>query len=112
MVFIDHLSIDLNERVKTLFAMLSAKFIFLLAIVGSKLTAINGQFGFGRPFFGNSGGAQGGFSNQNTNFQQHRGGSFGVIAGFGSGGSSTSFSNQNNGGGKYHHFFSSLSLSP
>lgn len=85
------------------FAMLSAKLIFVLAIVGSKLIAINGQFGFGRPFFGNSGGSQGGFSNQNTNFQQHRGGSFGVIAGFGTGGSSTSFSNQNNGAGKHNH---------
>lgn len=81
--------------------MLSTKLIALLFIIGCKLTAINGQFGFGgRPFFGNSGGSQGGFSNQNTNFQQHRGGSFGVIAGFGTGGSSTSFNNQNTGAGK------------
>lgn len=88
--------------------MLSTKLIFLLAILGCKLTALNGQFGFNRPFFGNSGsgfGNQGGFSNQNTNFQQHRGGSFGVIAGFGSGGSSTSFNNQNSGAGNYLHLF-------
>lgn len=80
--------------------LLSIKLIFLFAIVGSKLTVINGQFGFGGPFFQNSQGAQGGFSNQNTNFQQHRGGSFGVVAGFGSGGSSTSFNQQNSNGGK------------
>jgi len=77
--------------------MLSAKLIYFFVIfIGSNLTAINGQFGFGGgPFFG---GNSGGFNNQNTDFQQHRGGQFGVIAGFGSGGSSTSF-NQNSGSG-------------
>ena len=83
--------------------MFSTKLFFLLAIIGSELTVINGQFGFGGPFgFGNSAGAQGGFSNQNTNFQQHRGGTFGVVAGFGSGSSSTNFNQQNSGGGNYH----------
>lgn len=87
--------------------MLSIKLIFLLTIVGSKLTVINGQFGgFGTPFFSNSQGAQGGFNNQNTDFHQHRGGSFGVVAGFGTGGSTTNFNQQNSGGGNYHYFCS------
>lgn len=99
---IDHTSIDLKSRRTTLFTMLSAKLIYFFVIfIGSNLTAINGQFGFGGgPFFG---GNSGGFNNQNTDFQQHRGGQFGVIAGFGSGGSSTSF-NQNSGSGNYIHY--------
>lgn len=79
--------------------MFSCKLTCLLAIISLHLTLINGQFGgFGVPFL-NAGGSQGGFQNQNTNFQQHRGGSFGTIAAFGSGGSSTNFNQQNSGAG-------------
>lgn len=53
--------------------MLSVKLILLFVIVGCNLTIINGQFGFNRPFGFNSGGADGGFTNQNTNFNQNRG---------------------------------------
>lgn len=79
--------------------MLSFKLFCLFIIIGGNLTVINGQFGFDNPFFGNSGGAQGGFTNQNTNFEHHRGGAFGVVAGFGTGGSSTNFNQQNSGAG-------------
>lgn len=79
--------------------MFSCKLIFLSVILSFHLTLINGQFGgFGVPFL-NAGGSQAGFNNQNTNFNSHRGGSFGVIAGFGSGGQSTNFNQQNSGGG-------------
>lgn len=78
----------------------------LLAIFATHLTLVYGQFGgpffpnpAGGQFFQNSGGSSGGFSNQNTNFQQNRGGSFGVIAAIGSGGSSTNFQQQNSNGG-------------
>lgn len=76
---------------------MSVKLILLFVFVGCNLT-VHGQFGFNRPFFSN--GAEGGFTNQNTNFQQHRGGSFGVVAGFGTAGSSTNFNQQNSGAGE------------
>lgn len=86
--------------------MLSIKLIYMFIIIGGNLAVINGQFGFGStPFFGNAGGAQGGFTNQNTNFQQHRGGAFGVLAGFGAGGSSTNFNQQNSGAGSNCFYF-------
>lgn len=85
--------------------MLSTKLTFLLVIIGCcNLSVINGQFGFSRPFFQNSQGAQGGFTNQNTNFNQHRGGSFGVVAELGSGQSSTNFQQHNSGAGNHCYF--------
>lgn len=78
----------------------------LLAIFATHLTLVCGQFGGffpnrGRPFFSNAGGSSGQFSNQNTNFQQSNGGSFGVIEAFGSGHSNTNFQQQNSNAGNF-----------
>lgn len=90
---------------------MSSKKLCSLVVIGAlHLTLINAQFhrfgsGFGSGFgssispFLNAGGSSGGFSNQNTNFQQSQGGSFGAVAAFGSGSSSTNFQQHNQNAG-------------
>lgn len=82
--------------------MYSHKSVSLLVIFATLLTMINGQFGgFGAPsLFQTAANTAGQFSNSNTNFQQTRGGSFGAVAAFGSGGSTTNFNQQNTNAGK------------
>lgn len=63
------------------------RFCLLIVFLAYDLTPINAQFGGFLPS------QSGGFSSQNTNFNQNRRG-FGVIAGFG-GSSNTNFNSQN-----------------
>lgn len=88
--------------------MYSHKLTCLFFVIAVRLTLINAQgFGggfaplpFGRPSFLNAGGSSGAFNNQNTNFQQNRGSSFGISA-FGQSGSNTNFQQQNANGGEF-----------